>query len=65
MVCAIFWIVGWAIFVFLTLIIATIQRNFEAGLLLIPLVLTMVGIAEPILTGGMGRLWRRHATSRR
>ena len=53
-VCAIFWLIGWAIFVFLTLIIATIKRNFEAGLLLIPLVLTMVGIAEPIMTGGMG-----------
>ncbi|HMG85646.1 MAG TPA: PP2C family protein-serine/threonine phosphatase [Terracidiphilus sp.] len=53
-VCAIFWMIGWAIFVFLTLIVATIKRNFEAGLLLIPLVLTMVGIAEPILTGGMG-----------
>ena len=54
MICAIIWISFWAIFVFLTLIIATIKRNFEAGLLLIPLVLTMVGIAEPILTGGMG-----------
>ena len=54
LVCAIFWVIGWAIFVFLTLIVATIKRNFEAGLLLIPLVLTMVGIAEPILTGGMG-----------
>ena len=54
LVSAAFWLIGWAIFVFLTLIIATIRRNFEAGLLLIPLVLTMVGIAEPILTGGMG-----------
>jgi sigma-B regulation protein RsbU (phosphoserine phosphatase) len=54
MVCAIIWIICWAVFVFLTLIIATIKRNFEAGLLLIPLMLTMVGIAEPILTGGMG-----------
>ncbi len=53
-VCAIFWMIGWAIFVFLTLIVATIKRNFEAGLLLIPLLLTMVGIAEPILTGGWG-----------
>ncbi len=51
---AIVWLLCWAIFVFLTLIIATIRRNFEAGLLLIPLILTMVGIAEPILTGGMG-----------
>ena len=54
LVCAVFWVIGWAIFVFLTLIIATVSRNFEAGLLLIPLLLTMVGIAEPILTGGMG-----------
>jgi len=52
MVCSIIWIVFWAIFVFLTLIVATIKRNFEAGMLLIPLILTMVGIAEPILTGG-------------
>ncbi|WP_348261273.1 PP2C family protein-serine/threonine phosphatase [Telmatobacter sp. DSM 110680] len=54
LVCAIFWVIAWAIFVFLTLIIATIKRNFEAGLLLIPLVLTLVGIIEPFLTGGMG-----------
>jgi hypothetical protein len=54
MICAILWIICWAVFVFLTLIIATIKRNFEAGMLLIPLVLTMVGIAEPIITGGMG-----------
>jgi len=52
LLCSIFWVIGWAIFVFLTLIVATIRRNFEAGLLLIPLVLTMVGIAEPIVTGG-------------
>ena len=48
------WIVGWSIFIFATLIAATIKRNFEAGMLLIPLVLTIVGIAEPIVTGGMG-----------
>lgn len=52
LLCSIFWVIGWAIFVFITLIIATIKRNFEAGLLLIPLILTMIGIAEPILTGG-------------
>ena len=52
LLCSIFWLIGWAIFVFLTLIIASIKRNFEAGLLLIALVLTMIGIAEPILTGG-------------
>jgi hypothetical protein len=52
LLCSIFWIIGWAIFVFLTLIVATIKRNFEAGLLLIPLVLTMIGLAEPVVTGG-------------
>ena len=48
-----FWIMGWLIFIFLTLIIATAKRNFEAGLLLIPLVLSLVGMIEPILTAGM------------
>ncbi|MGB6975085.1 MAG: SpoIIE family protein phosphatase [Terracidiphilus sp.] len=47
------WMVMWTVFIFLTLILATIKRNFEAGLLLIPLALTIVGLAEPILTGGM------------
>lgn len=50
--CSVVWIICWAFFVFLTLIVATIKRNYEAGMLLIPLILTMVGIAEPILTGG-------------
>jgi phosphoserine phosphatase RsbU/P len=50
---SIFWIIGWFLFIFLTLIAATIRRNFEAGLLLIPLLLTLVGIAEPILTTSM------------
>jgi hypothetical protein len=53
------WTIGWIIFVSLTLIIATMRRNFEAGLLLIPLVLSIVGIAEPILTGGMSE-WSGH-----
>lgn len=48
------WIAGWFIFVMVTLINATLRRNFEAGLLLVPLVLTIVGIVEPILTSGMG-----------
>ena len=47
------WITGWGFFIFITLIKATVRRNFEAGLLLIPLVLTIIGIVEPILTGGM------------
>jgi sigma-B regulation protein RsbU (phosphoserine phosphatase) len=56
MICAMIWIVFWAIFVFLTLIVASIKRNFEAGMLLIPLILTIIGIAEPILTGGLSDL---------
>lgn len=47
------WMIGWALFTFITLLAATIRRNFEAGVLLIPLLLTIVGIVEPILTGGM------------
>jgi hypothetical protein len=47
------WMTGWTLFTFITLIRATLRRNFEAGLLLIPLMLTIVGIVEPMLTGGM------------
>jgi sigma-B regulation protein RsbU (phosphoserine phosphatase) len=47
------WLSGWLIFIFTTLIVATLRRNFEAGLLLIPLVLSLVGIVEPVLTSGM------------
>ncbi len=50
---SILWITGGMLFIFMTLIVATIRRNFEAGMLLIPFVLTIVGIVEPILTGGM------------
>ena len=46
------WMIGWFLFIFVTLIAATIRRNFEAGMLLIPLMLTIIGIGEPILTGG-------------
>ncbi len=49
-----FWMLGWLIFMFATLIAATIRRNFEAGLLLIPLVLSLVGSIEPAVTAGMG-----------
>ena len=48
-----FWILGWLIFIFITLIVATLRRNFEAGLLLIPLVLTGLGIIEPVFSAGM------------
>lgn len=53
------WIAGWFLFVFITLISATLRRNFEAGLLLIPFVLSLVGIVEPILTGGMSETFGR------
>ena len=44
------WIVGWFLFIFITLIAATVKRNYEAGLLLLALVLNIVGMAEPMLT---------------
>jgi len=47
------WLAGWLVFVLITLVSATVKRNFEAGLLLIPLALTGVGLAELLLTGGM------------
>jgi hypothetical protein len=53
------WVILWFLFVIFTLIKATLQRNFEAGLLLIPFVLSVVGIVEPILTGGLGESWGR------
>ena len=60
------WITGWFIFVLTTLITATLRRNFEAGLLLIPFVLSIIGIVEPILTSGMsdslGRAYRSPLT---
>ena len=54
------WVAGWLLFCLITLISATIKRNFEAGLLLIPLILSLVGIVEPILTSGMTD-WAGHA----
>jgi sigma-B regulation protein RsbU (phosphoserine phosphatase) len=54
-----FWMVGWLAFVLVTLINATARRNFEAGLLLIPLVLTAIGILEPVLTSIMSD-WSGH-----
>ena len=49
----ILWIIGWFLFIFITLIAATVKRNHEAGLLLLALVLTIVGMAEPMVTGVM------------
>ncbi len=59
-VCSFFWILGWLVFIFVTLIVSTIRRNFEAGLLLIPLVLGGVGIIEPLFAAGMSD-WSGHA----
>ena len=53
------WIAGWFLFIFITLIVATVRRNFEAGLLLIPLVLDIVGVVEPIVTGVMSDAYGR------
>ena len=50
------WLMMWAIFVFLTLIIAAVRRNFEAGLLLIPLVLSLIGMLEPMLYTAMSSM---------
>jgi hypothetical protein len=55
-----FWLVGWLLFIFSTLIVSTLRRNFEAGLLLIPLVLGGLGILEPIFAAGMSD-WSGHA----
>ena len=53
LVVSFFWILSWLIFIFTTLIAATLKRNFEAGLLLIPLVLSLIGWIEPLFTAGM------------
>lgn len=48
-----FWLTGWLLFVLSTLIVAAARRNFEAGLLLIPLILVGIGILEPVFTSVM------------
>lgn len=53
------WIAGWLVFTFATLVAATLRRNFEAGLLLLPLVLSLMGSVEPAVTLGMGELTGR------
>ena len=47
------WTLCWMIFIFVTLVVATLRRNFEAGLLLIPLVLTIVGVVGPAASSAM------------
>ena len=53
MVASAFWMLLWLIFCLVVLIAATARRNYEAGLLLIPLLLSFVGLIEPIFTSGM------------
>lgn len=48
---SVFWFLGWLIFVLTTLIRATLKRNFEAGLLLLPLLLTLAGWIVPMIAG--------------
>jgi hypothetical protein len=52
--CTFLWMVGWSIFIFGTLISATLKRNFEAGLLLIPLIFGVIGIVEPVVASVAG-----------
>jgi sigma-B regulation protein RsbU (phosphoserine phosphatase) len=46
------WMAAWVVFVALTLTIAAIKRNYEAALLLLPLLLSVVGMVELISTAG-------------
>jgi len=43
---ACFWLLAWVVFVGLTLTIAAFKRNYEAALLLLPLLLSVVGMVE-------------------
>jgi hypothetical protein len=52
-IASVLWMMGWLLFVFITLIVATLRRNFEAGLLLLPLVLSLGGLIELILSASM------------
>jgi hypothetical protein len=51
--CSLLWILGWVIFIFSTLIIATMKRNFEAALLLLSLLLSGVAWIENLLATRM------------
>jgi sigma-B regulation protein RsbU (phosphoserine phosphatase) len=43
-----FWMLGWLVFIFFTLLRAALRRNFEAALLLVPLVLSFIGSLDPV-----------------
>ncbi len=40
------WVLGWIVLTGITLTVATIKRNYEAALLLVPLLLSVVGMVE-------------------
>jgi len=46
------WCLTWVVFVGLTLTISAIRRNYEAALLLLPLLLSIVGLVELVSTAG-------------
>ncbi|WP_263352052.1 PP2C family protein-serine/threonine phosphatase [Acidicapsa acidisoli] len=49
---ALLWMLAWVLFVGLTLTIAAFKRNYEAALLLLPLLLSVVGMVELASTAG-------------
>ncbi len=52
-VCSLLWLLAWSVFVFITLIVSAVRRNFEAALLLVPLILGLIGVLEPVVTATM------------
>ncbi|HEY9128081.1 MAG TPA: PP2C family protein-serine/threonine phosphatase [Acidobacteriaceae bacterium] len=46
------WVLMWILFTGLTLTIAAIRRNYEAALLLLPLLLSIIGVVEMATTAG-------------
>jgi hypothetical protein len=48
------WTLCWVLFVGLTLTISAIRRNYEAALLLLPLLLSVVGMADLISSNSVG-----------
>lgn len=56
------WVCCWLLFCFVNLIAATARRNFEAGLLLLPMVLTIIGLSEGVFSGTMAD-WTGHSYS--
>jgi sigma-B regulation protein RsbU (phosphoserine phosphatase) len=51
------WLIAWVLFTGLTLTIAAIKRNYEAALLLLPLLLSIVGMVELASTAASTSSW--------